>query len=256
MTEQEKFRELISAAADGEISGSEQARLDAWLAENPDGRALAEQFDALGRALDDVDPLEPPDALRQSILEQVEKGGMPASSGFVERFSGLFGMHFMRYAGTFGAGVLLTLALTATDTVSRIGAGDTNRLVGTIGALKQDDSATHSAIDADGNRFATTVELRERGTLAVLEIESESAGTVDFAANYDNDELHFLGFEQTPGAEADLLSRPGHLALKMTGQQHYVLYLDRAGQGPATIRVGFSADGKTILEKQLPLEGE
>lgn len=255
MTDQEKFEELISAALDGELPPSDAARLDAWLADNPEGRELAAGLEALGRELGDLPPLAPPEDLRESILEAVESRRREPGRA-ANWFGGLFGMEFMRYAGTFGAGVLLTVALATSDTVSRIGAGDTSRLVGTIGAIDKDAMAAHSAVSLALDNLDAAVELRVRDSLLILDIEFESPQTIDFYATFDEDAIRFTGFEQTPGSASDVVSQPGSIALRMTGQRRYALHLDRATEAPATIRVGFAADGETIFEEQWPLEGQ
>ena len=71
--------ELLSAYADGEVSESERAQVEQWLAQNPRGRHAVARVHVLGSALRSLHREELPVAFGTTLQQQI--AGLPAPSG-------------------------------------------------------------------------------------------------------------------------------------------------------------------------------
>ena len=127
----EKYAELINADIDGEITPDEKAKLEAFLAESKAGRALQEELRSLCSTLDEEDLLEPPPHLRHVVMNSIPKSrpGAETRPSFLES---LFAVRPLRYAATFAAGVVMTIAIVDSGQIQQGAFNDVTGLVGTI----------------------------------------------------------------------------------------------------------------------------
>ena len=65
----DKHRDLINAAIDGELDDAGRAELDLLLTESDEAKKLHQDLQAINQLLDDIPDVAPPPGLRQSLLK-------------------------------------------------------------------------------------------------------------------------------------------------------------------------------------------
>ena len=242
-----KYTDLINADLDGEISDGEKAALEAFLAENAEGRARYEELSSLCSALDGVEPVEPPPHLRHVIMNSVKTAPVAIKEpGFLQR---LFATPAVGYAATFAAGVLLTLSLVNSGQISIRAFDDVTGLVGSIADPVGTDRV--SSIAVDETEIAGTVSLRSSGSMLILDFDLVSVGPIDVEAEYKDKAIWFNGFAQLESSGTTISADSGRVRLRMEGKRRYAVYLQNESGRNMTVKLSFKADGRLLHEASL-----
>jgi hypothetical protein len=252
MTIDPKFFELIQADIDGEIDETGKAELENFLAENEEGRTVYGELEALCRSLDSMPSMDPPAHVRHVLLNQAPvKVAPPPSPSLLQR---LFSGPAVGYAGTFVAGVVLTLALVNSGEISKGAFDDVTGLVGTI-ADSEFAVPKHGTIFVEENEVAGTVTLRSAGPILIVDFDLSTRQPVEIVAGYSDKTIWFNGFAQLESSGTSVAAETGAITLKMEGKRRYAVYLNNPGMRPATIDLRFMADDQLIHEAQLSFMG-
>lgn len=243
-----RYNELIQGAIDGELSREERAELDAFLAQSEEGRAIYSEFEELGRSLDAIGELEPPEHL-QHIIENAAPA-RPAKRSRRGWFAPLFSGPVLGYAGTFAAGAVLALALVSSNQITTTAFDDVTGLVGTIADLEK-VGGRHSTVAIDESVLAGTITLRRSGTLLILDFDLSAREPVDIVARYSDQTIWFNGFAQLESSGTSVAAEVGTVRLRMDGKRRYAVFLNNPGNRPATIGLTFLARGDVVHEANL-----
>ncbi len=243
-----RYKNLIQAAIDGELSREERAELDAFLAESEEGRALYSEFEALGQSLDAIGELEPPEHLQHIIENAVP--ARPAPRKRRGRLAPLFSGPVLGYAGTFVAGAVLSLALVSSNQIATTAFNDVTGLVGTIADL-DNVGGNHGFIAIDEKVLAGTITLRSSGPLLILDFDLSAREPVDIVARYSDQTIWFNGFAQLESNGTSVAAEVGTVRLRMDGKRRYAVFLNNPGNRPATIGLTFLARGDVVHEADL-----
>jgi hypothetical protein len=259
MTIDTKYVDLINAEIDGEISAEDRVRLEDYLAQNPEARALREELAGLCSELDAVEFLEPPVHLKHLVLDAItrQRYSRAASDGGGWRFalSTLFAGGAMRYALAFAAGAFLSYTFVSSDQVSRQAFNDITGLVGTITEPAEPGftakmSNEHS-IDLTLAEIAGSVSLNRAGSILILDFDLASPAPVEIVADFEDPGVWFNGFAQLESEGTTVAADSGQVTVHMAGQRRYALYLYNASQGSTTIDLRFYSGGTLIHEDTL-----
>lgn len=228
---EERYLELIHAEVDGELPDAERAELSRYLLANPEARAFREQLRSVCAALDGIEQVEPPQGLKDSIIQAIAAQG--PHGRIVPRPVGRPSLA-LRYAAAFAGGLLVSAIAFQIGFESRDGLV-LHELVGTMarpgvtGAVERIDS-----IRLDHARLRGEVSLYATGTALVL--------TFDVAPRQDTDVVVDFGQrEERFSWNATEDSRPLRHAVAL-GE------IGQSGRAGEVVTIRFLAEGELLHE--------
>lgn len=248
----QKYIELIHARIDGEIDAAGNADLEAFLADNAEGRALRDEMAALSSSFDEMPELEPPAHLRHVIMNMAPaKPSADRASGMLDR---VFSTALLGYVGTFAAGVLLSLALLSSKQISTGVFDDVTGLVGTM-ASSEFVAVEHDSIAIDQRAVAGTVTLRSKGPILILDFDLVAHEPVEITVRYADATIWFNGFAQLESSGASVAAESGSVTLQFDGKRRIAAFLNNPGNRNTTIEIRFIAGGEVAHEANLKFGG-
>jgi len=249
MTIDEKTIALIHANIDGEITAAEKAELEAFLADNEEGRALDSELRSLGARLDSVALLDPPQHLRHMVMNTIPKTVTEAdpAPGF---WNSLFAVPALRYAAIFAAGVVTTIAIVDSGNIQQSAFDDVTGLVGTISDNAELGPGVDSAV-VHKAAVAGTITLREAGEILIIDFDVSTKGPVDIVASYDDRSIWFNGFAQLESTGTSVSAADGEIRIQVDGKRRYAVYLHNSEEHKLSINLAFFANGEAIHEAVL-----
>ena len=243
----QKYTDLINADIDGELSAAESAELQAYLAQDDEGRTLHKELSSLCSTLDAAEPLDPPPYLRHAIMGSLQPTrAKPESPSFLRT---LFATPALTYAATFAAGVFLTLSLVNSGQLSNQAFDDVTGLVGTVADPIHAD--LESSVAVDEPQIAGTVALRSIGSILILDFDLVAANPIEIEADYDDRTMWFNGFAQLESNGTTVSADAGRVMVRMDGKRRYAVYLHNEDGLETTVSLRFVADGKVVHEASL-----
>lgn len=248
----EKYTDLINADIDGEITPEEKTELEAFLAGSEEGRVLAAELRALSDTLDSVAMLDAPQHLRHVVMNSIPKPApeVPASPRFLQS---LLAVPALRYAATFAAGVVMTIAIVDSGKIQQGAFDDVTGLVGTISDTTQLGPGVDSEV-IHKSEVAGTVTLREAGEMLIIDFDVSTKGPVDIVASYDDRSIWFNGFAQLESTGTSVSASDGEIKIQVDGKRRYAVYLHNSEEHKLLIKLGFFVDGESIHEAVLEYE--
>lgn len=242
---EERARELVSAAADDVLSAEEQEELGRILDESADARAFAEDIRAMESLFAEVPTQEPPDGLRERILNQLPAAGRrnnaPASQSWLRAF---FATPTVRYGFTAAAGALLAVSVYESQR-PLTGSIDITELVGTM-APTTDSRAILASHRFHAEGVESRVQLERRGSALLLDIRVDAARPVDIAVDFSGAGVQLDALAQANGAVDSIEIANEVLRLRVRGRRTVTALLNSAGKAPlpgsASIHFDFSSD--------------
>lgn len=251
MTIEQKHIDLIHADIDGEIGQTDKNALDAFLADNSEGRTLHMELAKLRDSIESVELVSPPPHLRHVIMNSVKPAPRKAESpGFLQV---LLATPALKYSATFAAGVILTLSAVSSDQFSNRAFDDVTGLVGTI--ADPVSGGLLNSIVVDNAQVVGSVSLRSAGSLLILDFDLVADGPVEIEADYGDRSIWFNGFGQLESSGTTISATAGSVSLGMEGKRRYAVYLHNGGeQRGVTVNLRFVAGGELIHEASLEYE--
>lgn len=247
MAIEQKFVDLINADIDGEIEHADKSELDAFLSENNEARTLRVELATLCESIESIEPESPPPHLKHVIMNSVKPTPVKTESPGV--FESLLASSMLKYAGTFAAGVLLTLSILSSDQISNEAFDDVTGLVGTISDPISGTSISEISIDT--TKVAGQVSLRSSGSMLILDFDLAANGPVEIEADYADRTIWFNGFAQLESSGTSISAKSGSVTLAMEGKRRYAVYLQNSGERSVTFKLRFVAGGEVVHEASL-----
>lgn len=235
-----RYRELINAEIDGELTDRQRAELASYLLANPEAQAFRDDLRQVCDSLGRIEQVEPPSGLRASILRALD---LPASVTGRGVGPGIRGV-LMRAPATmrFAAAILVALAVGTVALQFGREPGDgleISQLVGTMAGPDGGSARLADAVVLNLEQVSGSVRLYDAGGVLVLEFDLAAQQPVDVVAAYDGHEARFNGFV-VPGSGAN---------------RRYALSLAGRVERGATVRLGFYSRGTLIHEDSLAVAG-
>jgi len=251
-----KFFDLINAEIDATISAEERATLDEYLAESEAGRSLRNELHSLCNDLDAVDPVTPPAHLKHVILHSLDaKTSVLPAAGRKKTgywFNSWLGLTTVRYALSFGTGVVLATVFISSDRISRQAFDDVTDLVGTIA---QHDSGVAlsggESFQLAFNEIGGRVSLSMSGSIMIIDFDLVSAGSTEIVVTFPDRDIWFNGFAQLESNGTRVTAETGQVTFYMEGHHRYALYLHNASRDATTVTLRFLSSGRLIHEDEL-----
>lgn len=244
----QEFTNLINADIDGEISAADKPELQAFLAQNDEGRAFHEDLSSLCSTLDTMEALEPPTHLRHVIMSSVPRGAeIPERPSFLRT---LFAAPALTHAATFAAGILIALSILNTEQFSNQTFDDLTGLVGTV--ADPVDSHVLDAIAFDKPEIAGRVSLRTSGDMLILDFDLVAQAPIEIEAAYTDRNIWFNGFGQRPESDSTTVSaKAGQVRLTVQGKRRYAVYLHNAKGNDTSVTLRFLQKDNIVHEAGL-----
>jgi hypothetical protein len=253
----EKYIELMHREIDGDCSGGERSQLKAYLKDNPEANRLYEELTAVTRMFGDVEQLEPPAELRESIFSAVF--GRVRETGKEERFASfkdVFRLTFNRkFAYAFTAGLIVGICLFALlfrDGPSRA-PGDLDHLYGTLATRdRQVELSTAEPVEftLPGVSGFLQAQYTSEMIIATLNLSSESSIRVVFECA---EGISFDGL-RAPGNRDFTLNVTGNRAeLVHAGDRQYVAVFKGSLRAKPAVDMKIFADESLLFETSVLL---
>ena len=229
----QKHLELIQADIDGELAEHDRAELARLLLANPDARAVHADLKRLCATLARVEPVEPPPALRASILDAVRLAEGTAPPAI--RRGWLGSPQTLRFAAALAGGALLSV-LAFQIGLDRRSTVDVSQVAGTM--------ASHESVPVSGPvdtvelalaQVSGSASLFQTQGARIVEFDLQARQPIEVLVVHDGQESRLSGIGQS-GSGAPT---------------RHALTLDGPGQDGSAIRLKFFASGELIHEDVL-----
>lgn len=247
---------LLNSSIDGEISATEQDELDRLLIASPEVRNLNDELRTVTRLLDEVQELEPPEYLQDSIERQVR---LPVQGHADSKKPGFWGngwlsANWLRTGFALAAGVVLTVGVYEMGS-EPITARDSASMAGTManrGATDQ-PGALLDSIQLNTAKLSGLVELRNNDELFTLNLQLNSDEPTEVVINFADRGLEFDGVSGKQADDDSVSVVDGSVHLASKGEQHYTVRLRRTSAAAqiAPLDVNFFASNDLILRAKL-----
>lgn len=258
--------DLLNAGIDGELSPSEEAELNEFLAGSEQVRDVNKELIAITSLLDQVPELEPPQYLQSAIERQIR---LPVDSkspahdsrkhhGHEQR-QGYFGAwltaHWLRTGIALAAGVVLTVGVYEMGS-HPISVEDASNMVGTVvkgQAAYQGELL--SSIHLNTDTLSGRVELHNIDNLYKLDIQMNSDGDSELVVDFAGRGLEFVGVSSMQAFEDAVSVANGSINIAGSGEQHFTLKFQRTSEVPQAtpLELIFFADNKLVQEAELSI---
>jgi len=251
----ERTRELINAAVDGDLGQAELERVQRILEESEEASRYHAELSRLAGLLQSLPDQELPHGLHARIVQATP---LPALARRVFRFADLPGV--LRYGFAAAAGLLLAVTLYEGGQDWN-NSNDASRMVGTIANLQSGaggeviDQLSFAEAGASGQ-----VSLTRREGQLVLDLSADSSAPLRFRIDLANSGLQVNGLAN-PSRTLELQSGDGRNELQgeIEGRQQMVLLLKEAGGSPhgtqGRIDIQFFSGDQLVKAGSLGLDG-
>lgn len=249
---------LINRSIDGEISATEKDELDRLLVTSPEVRDLNDELRTVSRLLDEVQELQPPDYLQDSIERQVR---LPLQGHVDTKRPGFWGSNWssanwLRTGFALAAGVVLTVGVYEMGS-EPITTKDSTSIAGTMASRGPSDQSGMllDSIQLDTVKLSGMVELRKKDELFTLDLQLSSAEPTRVVIGFAGRGLEFdgAGGKEAPDDGVSVVDGSIHLASK--GEQQYTIRLRRTSTAERMdpLDVNFFARNDLILQARLDI---
>lgn len=239
--------ELIHAEIDGLISESDRSELRQALKEYPEARELHSDMIRIAGAIDRVDQAEPPEGLRQSILDTIASR---ANLAWVRPKRPHRTAALLKYSAALAAGLVLGLVVAP---LLNLPAGSLNPSeMGGSMIPEASPRGAHAELTAIG--VQGTVRLDRADGQAVVNLELETQGLVEIILGYDAASTSLAGLTRDGGEFESIEASVGRVALEGSGTLSVSVAFDRWEPGAVEVFVTVIYSGKTVHEGKLSLD--
>lgn len=246
----ERMMQLISAAADGELTADEQAELERLLERSTEAREFAADLEQMDAILRDAPAPEMPGSLHARIMDSIDlPETSPQPSGRTRLRLPDVGTLF-RYGLATAAGIVLTVSLYESQQLFT-GTPDFSQLVGTMApdrVVAEADIVDLYDFRAEG--FASLVQLQRRDGKLYLDIQVEADQPLDIAVNISPAGIWPGALAQLDDSFESIAIADSVLRARASGKRRLTVLLSRVGdtalKGQAKIDLEFSSNGRLL----------
>lgn len=253
--------ELLSAAADGDLSDSEKQELDRLVSESTEARELQAQLNRLEDIMAAVPDLDPPATLGDDIIQKASlpkprgKALWSLSDSLPDWLHPIQWSAVMRYGVSTAFGALLIVALYE----SQPNYGPSANITEMVGTMAANVEGVNLAVvdrfsfDATGISSIARLELRD-GAL-VLDIRIDTKDFVEVTVDFENTGLEVEALAQTNSNFESIEFANQILRIKGRGQRRFAVLLrtsdDTPFAGKAEINLEYSSNGNLLQQGSL-----
>ncbi|MDZ7359546.1 MAG: hypothetical protein ONB46_02305 [candidate division KSB1 bacterium] len=251
----DKFIELMHQEIDGANSPKESAKLQAFLASNPEARKLYEELASMSSLLQEVKPVEPPAYLPHVIMNRLPTNryaSRPAAN-WVAGFREWLATNFSpKSAFAFAGGAIMGIVMYAllVQTTLQSPAEDWSKLSGAmIQRETVENLKTVQTLEINGQNVAGKIDLKNTENLVAAELALDSSQPIEVTISFDEKQLGLKSLtmlDESAASEAIIIS--GAAQLTHAGSRRYAIILTK--KAPA-VRLEFkiAGAGEVLYEK-------
>ena len=247
--------ELLSAAADDELTAAEQTELEELLQDSSRAREIKAGFDRLEAIMNDVSEMQPPTALQHNILDKLSPRKLDETSKLWSWLHPIRSGAALRYGFSAAVGAALVIAVYESQPDLR-DIPDIAEFAGTIAPDAEDDQRiildTYSFEQPGVTSFAR---LEHRDGALMLDVRIDTKQPLEVAVDFAIAGLHVDALAQTERGFDSIQYANDILRVTGRGQRRFTVLLRASDGGPsaseAEIALEFSSDGKLLQQGTL-----
>lgn len=246
--------ELLSAEADDDLAKAERAELDMLISSSAEAQRLANEVRQMNIYLANQGTMEPPDGLRDDIMQRIPlDGARPHVSCETEssgRLRGFGVQSFLKYAASTAFGALLVVAVY--ESQPDFGpAADITQLVGTMApGTVIADKVLLDRFTFDDAGVSSIATLERRGKAVVLDVSIEANRMVDLTIDFAATSLQFEAVAQTDTEFDSMQFTNRMLSVRGDGARRFSVLLRNTGgktrSGSEAIRLRYESNGMLV----------
>lgn len=247
----ETYEELMWQDIDGTISPEDRERLQKYLNGDPEARELFEELSRFTRVLGDVEEVDPPSDLHESITRALSRIDRHETDGIVAAIRGFFGStRHRRLAFATAAGFIVgIIGYHFIGNELRRGAQlDPAYLYGTVDFGTDNDGWLDISLDGVNG----TVKLRRDKSFVLSELDLTSDRPVRVEMLYPGESLFRYGGIERSDEKSNLVTiRSDGITLTNAGAGKYFLILEVLDKGSAPVIVRILSDENILWESSV-----
>lgn len=204
--------------------------------------------EAVGRILDQVELVDPPEDLRENVLRAIGTRPEPAREGWLESLRAGFGRRIALrlYPIAAGAAAAVVAYLLLSDGVGRREGMDRS----IVGAMLPGSGRSRPAA-VDEQRFElgranVQLEAARSGNRVEVSVSTEGAGPVWVTLRFEPKSARVERLVEVPTSPGGVEYGSGWVRLRQSGSDHARIIFVESGAGDAPIRVGVDSEAGTI----------
>jgi len=246
----ESVLELVSVAADNELSAQDQAELNKMFDSSPEAREFKDHLDQMDSLLSAIPELDPPASLHAKIMAHAAPQPAQREASIFAWIRSLRPGAGLRYAIAASAGAMLLLVFldgkqffSETDGVSDV--------VGTmapVGNSRSVDIIDTFSLVEDG--FESQIQLERSGGVLFLNVEVDATTPLDILVDMSGAGLQPDAVAQIESNFESITVTGQTLDMRAAGEQRLTVALRRVDDQifteEARIKLEFSSDGKLL----------
>ncbi|MDH3747966.1 MAG: hypothetical protein OER97_07135 [Gammaproteobacteria bacterium] len=253
----ERAFELLSAAADGDLTSAERAELDKLLSESAEIRKLQGEFNDMDDLLNRLPDLNPPAGLHDQIMQQASLPRPKAEDAWSisDWFHSITLRSILGHAAATAFGALLVIV--AYESRPNFGPSpDLDDLVGTM-APSAGVTAMLDRFSVDETGVSSIARLEQRGDSVVLDIRIDTKQLVEVSVDLAASGFEIEALAQTQSNFESIQLADHVLKIKGRGQRRFAVLLrkrdDTDFAGEAKISLEYSSNGILLQQGTLRL---
>ena len=251
----ERAFELLSAAADDDLTAAEQAELEKLLRELPQAENLKADMDQLEEIMANVADVDPPSRLRDEIMQAASLPQPSAKWSFADWLHPIRSGAVLRYGFSAAIGALLVIAVY--EGQPHLGPiTDITELVGTM--APDSGGVGRSVLDTfsfERTGVSSIVRLEQRDDALVLDVRIDTTRPVEISMDFAAAGLEVEALAQTQSSFESIQFADNVLKVKGRGKRRFSVLLhardDTSSASNAEIALEFSSDGKLLQQGSL-----
>lgn len=252
---EERLLELLSAAADGALSGAEREELDNLIDTSPDAARIQAELAQFEELLAEVPSLDPPAGLQEEIINSIVLPERRAIPSIVESLRQIRFGAVLRYGFSMAVGAMLAVTVYESQPKFSL-ATDITEVVGTM--APDSDSAGRKVLDSfsvSAIGVSSLARLEQRDDTLVLDVRIDTSKALDMAFYFDDTGFEFEALAQTLNNLDSIEYANQVLKVRGRGQGRFAVLMRPRGEAPfaqeTQIRLEYSSDGSIFQQGML-----
>jgi len=252
----DQFIELMHHEIDGANSPDASARLQAYLASNPEARRLYEELASMSNLLQEVKPVEPPAYLPHVIMNRLPASrytSRSATNWLAGSREWLATNFSPKYAFAFAGGAMIGIVMYAllAHPALQSPSEDLSKLSGTMIQRETiENFKTIQTLEISGHGVSGKIDLKNTENIVAAELALDSAQPIEVTISFNEKHLGFKSLtmlDEAVSSEAILI--PGAAQLTHAGRRRYAVVLMK--KDPAAVMLEFKivGAGEVLYEK-------
>lgn len=242
------FRELINKEIDGLNSPQESKMLTKYLRENKDAQDLFNDLNKLSGSLQNVKKVNPPEDLKQDILNSIDTNKYAKKEKKVYRFLYNYKLNF-RYAYIFITGLVFGVFIYY-SLFNKIQQSDNSQLIGTMIINKTYEHLQPiRQIEIELQDISGKVDLKSQANIWFVEFKIETEKGIKIIMENEHEALDFLALRRLNKNRLQFQVAEKTIQLEHKGNCNYVIFLSNPTTEVPFLNLKFYSNNRLLMER-------